>query len=142
MKRLLAFAIVIGLVFPAGAAAHHHVMKPGSRFWVLSSRPPQNSEIGNRFNSYKLCRHGISGDPATGPVFTTPGGFPLRLTGFEPRAPQGSGVWRYAYSKDRWSTRLLIIHAPHQPPVWTTRAVNPKGSKKAVFYWRCRHPKH
>jgi hypothetical protein len=41
----------------------------------------------------------------------------------------------------RWDTRLLTFHAPHQrPPDLQAKAVNPKESRKAVLYWRCEHP--
>jgi hypothetical protein len=142
MKRVLAVVLVVGLIVPTTAAAHFTVMKPGSRFWVLSSRPPKGSEVGNKFNPYVLCRHGISGNPATDPVYTTPGGFPLRLTGVDPERPTPSidRDYLFSFGHDRWSTRLRIIHAPHQPPVWEIRAVNPNRSRKALFFWRCRHP--
>ena len=144
MKRILAVAIVAGLILPATAAAHHTVMKPGSRFWVVSSRPTSTPTpnhvhvIGNKFNPYAICRHGIRGRPPIDPAFTTLGGYPLRFTG---RGSPPTSSYRFSFSHNRWSTTLFTFHASHQNHrVWQAKAVNSQRSRKVLFFWRCRHP--
>ena len=87
--RLVTAVAVVGVfaasILPTTASAHFTVIKPGSRFWVITSRPkPTPSlehQIGDKFNPYAICRHGIRGHPRTDPAFTTLGGHPLRFTG-------------------------------------------------------------
>jgi hypothetical protein len=142
MKRILAAVVVAGLILPTTAAAHFTVMKPGSRFWVIT-RPPKPTpnlqhQIGNKFNPYAICRHGIRGNPRRDPVFTTLGGYPLSFTGV---GSPPTRAYLFSFNHERWSTRLFTFHASHQrPPDLQAKAVNPKRSRKAVFYWRCEHP--
>jgi hypothetical protein len=142
MKRKLVLSIIAALLLvPAAAAAHSTVMKAHSRFWVLSSHPPHGSEVGNRFNPYAICRHGISDDPQTASIFKTLGGRPLKFNGvdFHKAGRPRDGAYRYARRHNKWQGRLLTIHAIHQRPVWEVRAVNP-GSRKERFIWHCFHP--
>ena len=90
MTKRLITAVAVLMVFvaailPTTAAAHYTVMKPGTRFWVVT-RPPKPTpdlehQIGDKFNPYAICRHGIRGHPRTDPAFTTLGGYPLRFNG-------------------------------------------------------------
>jgi hypothetical protein len=142
-RRLISAGVVVmALAAPTTAAAHSTVIKPGSRFWVIT-RPPKPTpslehQIGDRFNPYAICRHGISGHPRTDPAFATLGGYPLRFTG---RGSPPRSTYRFAFSHDRWRTTLLAFHAPHQPqPDLQAKAVNRQESRKVLFFWRCEHP--
>ena len=150
MTRRLVTAVAVVTVFaaailPTTAAAHFTVIKPGSRFWVLTSRPKPTPnlehQIGDKFNPYAICRHGIRGHPRTDPTFTTwLGGHPLRFTG---RGSPPRSTYRFAFSHDRWRTTLLAFHAPHQPqPDLQAKAVNHQEWRKerVLFFWRCEHP--
>ena len=128
---------------PTTAAAHFTVIKPGARFWVIT-RPPKPTptlehQIGDKFNPYAICRHGVRGHPRTDPTFTTwLGGHPLTFTG---RGSPPRHTYRFAFSHDRWRATLLAFHAPHQPqPDLQEKAVNDQGSRKVLFFWRCEHP--
>jgi hypothetical protein len=145
-KRLITgvavLMVFVAAILPTTAAAHFTVIKPGSRFWVLTSRPKPTPnlehQIGDKFNPYAICRHGISGHPRIDPVFTTLGGYPLRFIG---RGSPPRSAYLFSFSHDRWSTRLLAFHADHQPPPdLQAKAVNPKRSRVVLFFWRCEHP--
>ena len=141
-RRILVAALAVGLLLvPTTAAARYRVMKPGSRFHILSSKPPKGSEIGsNKFFQYTVCHHGMKGHPSSDPVFTTLRGFPLSLQKMDP--PPGIGIghdYDYRFGQ-KWHAHLRVVRAPHQPPIFSARAVNPNSSRTVLFFWRCRHP--
>ena len=147
MKKRLVTAVAVPMVFvaailPTNAAAHYRVVKPGTRFWVVT-RPPGPTpnlehQIGDKFNPYAICRHGIRGHPRTDPAFTTLGGDPLSFNG---RGSPPRSTYRFAFSHDRWRSTLGAFHAPHQAqPDLQAKAVNHQESRKVLFFWRCEHP--
>ena len=112
---------------------------PGGAVGFLCSRSWwRYGWLGDRFNPYAICRHGIRGHPRTDPAFTTLGGHPLRFNG---RGSPPRSTYRFSFSHDRWRTTLLAFHAPHQsPPDLQVKAVNHQESRKVLFFWRCEHP--
>jgi hypothetical protein len=142
MKRVLAVALLAGLILPTTAAAHFTVMKPGSRFWVLTSPPSSNgSKAGKKPGSYAVCRHGYGGRPEGGRVFTTLDRTPLVLRRLGTRP--GPGFRRhYGYRLGKkWHANLRVVKHRH-PRIRSARAFNPKTSRTVLFFWHCKHPRH